>query len=159
MERMEWTKQHTAPPPWGRLHKDISMQPIVAIDYRFANNNCLPALRKAVHLLFNRFNISDHCTLFFDFHKPTLFGQCASDPNNGTTKYVCPYHPVELNKYHETLSAYFTKHQIKKQLLKVITVLNKYEPGKAPLEELLKVNALEHKRTELIKSAVNNTKM
>ena len=124
-----------------------------AIDHTYVNDNCLPALRKAGHIPFNRFNISDHCAQFADFHKPTLFGKCASDPTDGTTKYPRPYHPTERDKYHKILSDYFIKHQIKEQLLKIITLLDKYEPGKAPREILLKINAIERKRTELMLSA------
>ena len=46
-----------------------------AIDHGYVNDNCLPALRKAGHIPFNRYHISDHCAQFADFHKPTLFGK------------------------------------------------------------------------------------
>ena len=124
-----------------------------AIDHCYVNDNCLPALQKAGHIPFNRYHISDHCAQFADFHKPTLFGKSASDPTDGTTKYPRPYHPTERDKYHKILSDYFSTHKIKEQLLKMVSVLEQYEPGKAPAEVLLKVNAIERKRTELMKSA------
>ena len=90
---------------------------------------------------------------FANFHKPTLFGKNAPDPTDGTTKYPRPYHPTECDKYHEILSAYFKQHKIKDQLQNMISILEKYEPGKAPMEVIKKVNAIERKRTELMKSA------
>ena len=96
------------------------------------------------HIPFNRYHLSDHCVQFADFDKPTLFGKSASDPTDGTTKYPRPYHPTERDKYHEILSGYFSQHKIKEQLCSTVKVLERYEPGKAPAEVMIKkVNALE----------------
>ena len=106
------------------------------------------------HIAFNRYHLSDHCVQFADFDKPTLFEKSASDPTDETTKYPRPYHPTERDKYHEILSGYFSQHKIKEQLCSTVKVLERYEPGKAPAEVMIKkVNALERKQTELIKLA------
>ncbi len=124
-----------------------------AIDHTFVNDNCLPALRNGGHLPFNMFHISDHCGHYLDFHKPTLFGKNTPDPTDGTTKYPRPYHPTEREMYHGILSEYFKRHNIKEQLLKIIDTLEQHEPGKAPVDILKKLNAIERKRTELMLSA------
>ena len=124
-----------------------------AIDHILVNDNCLDALRRGGHIPFNRYHLSDHCAQYADFHKPTLFGKSAPDPTDGTTKYPRPYHPQERDKYHTLCMDYFKSHKIKEQMLKIITVLELHEPGKAPPELIQQVQSLERKKTELMIAA------
>ena len=112
-----------------------------AIDHIFLNDFALEALRRGGHVPFNRYHLADHCGIYADFHKPTLFGKCAPDPTNGTTKYPRPSHPKERNKYSQLCRDYFDRHKIKEQLLKLIPVLDHYEPGKAPDDVTQQVQA------------------
>lgn len=153
----QWKERNGLTNIMHHLHGEASTRTYqggrLSIDHTYINDNTLPALQKGGHIPFNRFHISGHCGQFADFHKPTLFGKNAPDPTDGTTKYPRPYHPTERDKYHKILSAYFKQHKIKDQLQNMIPILEKYEPGKAPMEVIKKVNAIERKQTVLMKSA------